>query len=789
MLGKEIRENELSENLVFALLDSKGTLTRNNAFFYGDTIEIKNSGDLIRLDDGNFVVSVALKKDSLNKVISYVSSFGDIFWNRTTGQVTDLDADLPVSKSTLLNVPHERIFHADITSGNNSTTDILLTGMNYWGDLEFVRTISLGNDINEQILDMRIGVDSTIMVLGTTDDANAPVFLSKMDTLGNIVWTKSYNGDFGRILDMDGYDLVQLQDSSWVILGSVQPTMTERHSGFLLQVDNDGGLLKSQRIDPISTRYQLYPNGLIGTSDTTLIISMARLDMITDVIQPLVVHFDRDSSIIYETILDTCTSVLPSISELVSGDSVSVGYMTTTSKEERRIPYLAKLDEQGTTQCEETESIVMIDTTLFTSSDLSFMVDSVSFSDDSIKTTVGIFNDFSPPILQLQDTLFCPQDPVLYFQDATVRGGVGYLWEDNSMNPMRTFTEAGMYMVTVVVREDICFTLCDTMTISQLEFPQVSIGRNNNFCEDGTITLIAETSGASITRFEWSDGSTASTLVVDGTPQEYSVLVEDGCGNTAMATTSIGPDDLPAPVNVSIEQGCDGLTVVGSGFISQVWSTGETTETIEVDEPGTFSVVVQDECGDDVEAVEITLDADDFPPPIDAQIVLECGSPRVLTIVGDGFTSVEWNTGETSESIEIDASGTFSATLTGEAIQINGATCQQTELLNLSVSESEFMESSGCLLWPNALHPLNREIENQTFAPRVSSRCENSIVSYELQIYNRWGKNIFTSTDVNIGWNGTINGSPQPGGVYYYWAVYDDGNTVCEREGDITLLR
>jgi len=58
-----------------------------------------------------------------------------------------------------------------------------------------------------------------------------------------------------------------------------------------------------------------------------------------------------------------------------------------------------------------------------------------------------------------------------------------------------------------------------------------------------------------------------------------------------------------------------------------------------------------------------------------------------------------------------------------------------------------------------------------------------------MKIFNRWGKNVFTSNDVTNTWNGAINGDPQPGGVYYYWSRYNDGNTTCERKGDLTLLR
>ncbi|MBA3828124.1 MAG: gliding motility-associated C-terminal domain-containing protein [Taibaiella sp.] len=57
-------------------------------------------------------------------------------------------------------------------------------------------------------------------------------------------------------------------------------------------------------------------------------------------------------------------------------------------------------------------------------------------------------------------------------------------------------------------------------------------------------------------------------------------------------------------------------------------------------------------------------------------------------------------------------------------------------------------------------------------------------------IYNRWGVKVFQSTDVNVGWDGTYNGQPQPLGVYIYMveAVTYRGKPVY-KQGNVTLLR
>lgn len=60
----------------------------------------------------------------------------------------------------------------------------------------------------------------------------------------------------------------------------------------------------------------------------------------------------------------------------------------------------------------------------------------------------------------------------------------------------------------------------------------------------------------------------------------------------------------------------------------------------------------------------------------------------------------------------------------------------------------------------------------------------------EFSIYNRWGNKVYSSTDINAGWDGTYNGEPQPVGVYIYSidAVNDRGIPFVKK-GNVTLIR
>jgi gliding motility-associated-like protein len=59
------------------------------------------------------------------------------------------------------------------------------------------------------------------------------------------------------------------------------------------------------------------------------------------------------------------------------------------------------------------------------------------------------------------------------------------------------------------------------------------------------------------------------------------------------------------------------------------------------------------------------------------------------------------------------------------------------------------------------------------------------------RIYNRWGNLLFETKDLNIGWDGSFNGAPQPMGVYIYeiQAVSSVTGKLFNKRGNVTLLR
>lgn len=84
---------------------------------------------------------------------------------------------------------------------------------------------------------------------------------------------------------------------------------------------------------------------------------------------------------------------------------------------------------------------------------------------------------------------------------------------------------------------------------------------------------------------------------------------------------------------------------------------------------------------------------------------------------------------------------------------------------------------------PNAFVPSGH---NRLFKPAIRGIAQLN----EFSIYNRWGNKIYSSNNINEGWDGTYKGSAQPVGVYIYFidAVLDNGRSL-QQKGNVTLIR
>ena len=88
---------------------------------------------------------------------------------------------------------------------------------------------------------------------------------------------------------------------------------------------------------------------------------------------------------------------------------------------------------------------------------------------------------------------------------------------------------------------------------------------------------------------------------------------------------------------------------------------------------------------------------------------------------------------------------------------------------------------------PSAFNPNSDVEENRIWKPSNVFAQPNT---YILEVYNRWGDKVFSTTNPDEGWDGTVNGNIAPMGGYSYFVKYQSLNGLpIEERGSFTLVR
>lgn len=335
----------------------------------------------------------------------------------------------------------------------------------------------------------------------------------------------------------------------------------------------------------------------------------------------------------------------------------------------------------------------------------------------------------------------------------TASGGDTYLWSTGQTTSSITVNAPGNYVLLAL---NSCGQDTASVTITQNPLPNPQITGISSFCAGQQTTLTA--SGGDT--YTWSGGETTPAITIN-TPGIYTVTATNSCGQATSAPFTVTQLVLPnAQISGNLAF-CSGqqTTLTASGGDTYSWSNGQTTPAINVSSPGNYTVTASNSCGTDTKTVSVTVSviaASFTADPITGPAPL----PVNFTNISDpGAVSFHWNFDDGSTAITYSPSHVFSqgGQYTVELTVTNAEGCTGTFSLLIQVSD---LPSS--LTIPNVFTP-NGDHVNDEFL--ISSE---NIESYQLQILNRWGNVILTTSDPNEGWNGTIHGDQAEEGTYFY---------------------
>ena len=238
-------------------------------------------------------------------------------------------------------------------------------------------------------------------------------------------------------------------------------------------------------------------------------------------------------------------------------------------------------------------------------------------------------------------------------------GGNGtYFYSLDGVNfqtsPTFSTLPAGTYDVWVATIGDACEAQY-TVTIGGSTGFTAGVSPNISVCPGGSATITA--SGG--TTYQWFDGSTplgttASITVSPGSQTQYSCLVTNtaGCQSTVFTTVSVfTPATAPVISTSGSTNICAGSSVdlTSSYPTNNVWSTAQTSSTINVTTAGTYTVTYTDGNG-----------------------CTSTSAPTVVTVVPtptitSGTTTDPSSCGSATGSIQVNGSGTGDLSWTGTA--------------------------------------------------------------------------------------------------------------------------
>lgn len=312
-------------------------------------------------------------------------------------------------------------------------------------------------------------------------------------------------------------------------------------------------------------------------------------------------------------------------------------------------------------------------------------------------------------------------------------------------------------------------------------------------CAKDSATIVA--SGAAT--YLWSNGfSTPQIRVSPSQTTTYSVIgtSNQNCIDSTTSTVTVNPNPDITINDVDI---CEGKTaqlniINGSASNTYQWSNGSTGDVITVSPPATslFWVNATDINGcKDSDTAFVNI----HPRP-DAQFMAD---PNKTTTENPTINFVDqstnatiwkWTFGEPFSSNNTSTLQSPSHTYNGVGEYIVWQFVQSDFGCRDSIKHTVIIENPYAFYIPNAFSPNSIHIDNQTFKPKGIG-IDNE--QFEMYIYDRWGKIIYETKDMNAGWNGRFNntGDLVPNGVYVYYIRFKQKYGVeKEFSGHITLL-
>ncbi|MCX7863392.1 MAG: gliding motility-associated C-terminal domain-containing protein [Bacteroidales bacterium] len=364
---------------------------------------------------------------------------------------------------------------------------------------------------------------------------------------------------------------------------------------------------------------------------------------------------------------------------------------------------------------------------------------------------------------------------------AIVSGGASnyqYMWSNGNSSPFINNLPAGNYSLTITDANGCTQTAQTTLVAPSAINAQANISQITCFnAQNGSIQLTVS-GGTGTYSYMWSNQATTASLNNLG-PGAYVVTITDQNLCTGIYSYTI---TQPAELQVSHPQSgtlCNGAQ---NGFIilnvtggvepyTYAWSNGQTVNSLQNLAPGNYTFTVTDANGCTYSKT-ITIQGS---TPINPQITYDIHTQQA-TVTTNGGTSPYlylWNNSQTTNTINLTETGTYSVTVT----DANGCTAVASYIHDVP------------LKIPNCITPNGDRVNDDLEIVNIEAYPKLTI-----EIYNRWGDLLFRFygsgteyADPMNRWKGKFNDKDLPMGPYLF--ILDLHNDKEPITGTITIVR
>ncbi len=435
------------------------------------------------------------------------------------------------------------------------------------------------------------------------------------------------------------------------------------------------------------------------------------------------------------------------------------------------------------------------------------------------------------------DTTLCNGNALLL---NTTIANAAYQWSTGETTDQISVTQPGEYWIKV---DNGNCTVSDTVIVAFNQSPVLFLGADTTICQNEKLLLDPGITNAS---YSWQNGSQGNSFTVSQPGLYWLEVNQLSCivSDTIVVTyfnvppISLGPD-------IRFCAGDSATLQATPGFRQYNWNGVAGSNQLVVHTPGSYEITgfTADGC----KARDTLIVQDFYPlPNVDLGSSTDiCFGQKLVLNAGTGYSQYSWSNGSTSQTITVDAVGSYSVEVINQDgchgydtilirsilsspakfLPADTAICSYGDLLlkpnssfnqyqwstggttssitvtqpgvywlkvrdqnNCTGSDTVIVRPKECLqgfFIPTAFSP-NNDGKNDMFYPLLFG----NIGYYRFTVYNRWGQIVFNSVTPGQGWNGKYQGQLQDSNVYIWSCSYQlAGEPQKTEKGTVSLIR